>query len=86
VEYNFATGVQGPAHDNPNFNGDAMSLGLAQIANNVTATAYITLSFDNLSYDIASVPPTRTPEPSSLPLLAIGLAGVIGISSRKLVQ
>lgn len=82
VQYNFATGVTGAA--NPNFNGDAMSFGLAQITSNVTGTASITLSFDNLAFDIASVPPTQTPEPSSLGLLALGLAGVLGISSYKL--
>jgi hypothetical protein len=82
VQYNFATGVTGSA--NPNFNGDAMSFGLAQITSNVTGTASITLSFDNLAFDIASVPPTQTPEPSSLGLLALGLAGLLGISSYKL--
>jgi len=82
VQYDFATGATGTA--NPNFNGDAMSFGLAQITTNVTGTASITLSFDNLAFDIASVPPTQTPEPSSLGLLALGLAGLLGISSYKL--
>jgi hypothetical protein len=84
VEYNLLTDTAGPATDNPNFDGGAMSFGLAQITSNVQGQASITLTFNNLDFDIASLPPTGAPEPGSLPLLALGLAGVIGISSRKL--
>jgi PEP-CTERM motif len=83
VQYNFATGVTGTA--NPNFNGDAMSFGLAQITSNVTGTASITLSFDNLAFDIASVPPAKTPEPASFSLLGLGLLGIMTLTGRKML-
>jgi PEP-CTERM motif len=83
VQYDFATGVTGSA--NPNFNGDAMSFGLAQITSNVVGTASITLSFDNLAFDIASIPPAKTPEPASFSLLGLGLVGVMTLASRKML-
>jgi hypothetical protein len=83
VQYDFATGATGTA--NPNFNGDAMSFGLAQITTNVTGTASITLSFDDLAFDIASVPPAKTPEPASFSLLGLGLLGVMTLASRKML-
>lgn len=80
-EYNFATGTFTATAD-PNFNAGPMIFGLAQIGGNGSGVETLTAIYDNLSFDIA---PVATPEPSSLGLLAVGLLGVLGISSRKLL-
>jgi len=79
AEYNFMTGVQ-TATVNPNFNGDALTFGLAQFSSNTSGTEIVTVDYDNLKIDLTTVP-----EPSSLGLLGVGLLGVLAISSRKLL-
>jgi hypothetical protein len=81
-EYDFSTNTFIAA--DPNFNAGPMLFGLAQISGNGSNFETLTAIYDNLSYDISSAP-VGTPEPSSLPLLAVGLLGVLGISSRKLL-
>jgi len=81
-EYNFATGLFTAA--DPNFNAGPIIFGLAQISGNGSGIESLTAIYDNLSFDINSAPVT-TPEPSSLGLLAVGLLGVLGISSRRLL-
>jgi len=78
VAYDFATNTYGTA--NPNFDGDTMLFGLAQISSS-DGPAILTADYDNLSIDLA---PVATPEPSSLLLLPIGLAGLIVGSRRRL--
>jgi hypothetical protein len=79
TQYFFATGTTGTA--NPNFDGDPMLFGLAQISGS-NGTALLTADYDNLSLDL--VTPAAAPEPSSLLLLGAGLAGLLFISRRKL--
>jgi PEP-CTERM motif-containing protein len=80
-EYNFATGVE-TAGVNPNFHGDAMTFGLAQFSSNTSGTEVVTVDYDNLNLDLSTA---GVPEPASWSLLALGLAGVLGISTRKLL-
>jgi hypothetical protein len=77
LEYNFATGTFGIG--NPNFDGDPMLFGLAQVFTSGGSTQTITIEadYDNLHLDIS------TPEPSSLLLLACGMLGLVAISRRK---
>jgi hypothetical protein len=81
-EYDFATNTFTAV--NPNFNAGAMIFGLAQISGNGSGMETLTAIYDNLSFDVSSAP-VNAPEPSSVPLLAVGLVGLLGISSRKLV-
>jgi hypothetical protein len=77
LQFDFSTGTFGTAH--PNFSGDPLSFGLGQIFGSGGNTSFnLEADYDNLSLDIA------TPEPSSLALLGVGLAGLIFISRRKL--
>jgi hypothetical protein len=72
--FNFATDTFGTT--NPNFDGDAVEFGLAQLNGffpGYTATA----DYDNLSIQIQS-----TPLPAALPLFAGGL-GLIGMIGRR---
>ncbi|MGO9443420.1 MAG: PEP-CTERM sorting domain-containing protein [Thiobacillaceae bacterium] len=73
-EYDFATAsfVAGM----PNFAGDSMLFGLAQITSSFSGT--IELQYDNLSVDVASVP-----EPSSLFLLFGGMLSMV-VAARTL--
>ena len=80
TQYFFTTGTAGTA--NPNFDGDPMLFGLAQISGS-NGSALLTADYDNLSLDLAA-PPTA-PEPSSLLFLGVGLAGLLFISCRKVV-
>jgi hypothetical protein len=79
-EYNFVTGVTTLV--NPNFNGDAMVFGLAQISGNGSGFESLTAYYDNLSYDIT---PSKTPEPASFSLLGLGLLGIVTLASRKML-
>jgi hypothetical protein len=82
VEIDFTTGVEGTT--NPNFDGDAMLFGLAQVSSS-NGSASLTADYDNLSFDLAIPNPTiSTPEPSGLLLLGVGLAGLLLVSRRKL--
>jgi hypothetical protein len=78
VEFDFTTGLAGTT--NPNFDGDAMLFGLAQISGS-NGSAVLTADYDNLNFDL--VTPTATPEPSSLLLLGVGLAGLLFVSRHK---
>jgi hypothetical protein len=81
-EYNFATGTF--TNVDPNFNAGPIIFGLAQISGNGSGLESLTAIYDNLSFDITSARVTA-PEPSSLPLLAVGLVGVLALSRRKLL-
>jgi hypothetical protein len=71
VSYDFATGLAGTA--NPNFDGDPLSFGLTQeFGVGQTTDNIATATYDNLSFDIASVP-----EPSSMEMLGVGLASML---------
>lgn len=74
TQFDFTTGTFGTAH--PNFAGDPIMFGLAQITtfNNVTGT--FEADYDNLTFVIS------TPEPVSVALLASGLAGLIAFRRR----
>jgi hypothetical protein len=75
VSYNFATDTVGSA--NPNFAGDPMLFGLVQ-ATSYGSTITGEVDYDNLDYVI------HTPEPSTLLLLGLGLAGLAILSRRRL--
>lgn len=80
LEYDFATGTSGTAR--PNFDGDTISFGLAQIFTS-GGTVSLEADYDNLNIGVNSMP-----EPSSLALLTLGLAGLIGCAaiSRRRTQ
>ncbi len=77
VEINTTTGAYGTA--NPNFDGDLMKFGFAQLLGPTTVTGtVVTYYFDNLSIGLT----TTVPEPATLSLLGLGLAGV-GFMRRR---
>jgi hypothetical protein len=81
LSYNVATNTAGTA--NPNFDGSTMTFGLMQISGNGGGQESLTVDYDNLNLDLVT-PSVPTPEPSSLLLLGVGLAGLMLISRRKL--
>jgi len=83
LEFDFATDTFGTA--NPNFDGDPMLFGLAQLGSlDVTSgRAGVIAEYDNLNLDLVTAP-VATPEPSSLLFLVLGLAGLLAISRKKL--
>jgi hypothetical protein len=74
VQYNFLTGKFGSA--TPNFAGDAMLFGLAQISSGFPSGARIEQDYDNLSLSL-----TTAPEPSSVWLL-VSLLLLVGLGLR----
>jgi len=78
LSYNPATNTFGTA--SPNFSGDPMLFGLAQVFSLGEIGTPITLTAD---YNALSLQLSTAPEPSSLLLLALGLAGLLAISRRK---
>jgi PEP-CTERM motif len=77
-EYDFTTGSFVAAF--PNFAGDPMLFGLAQIFSTGTAFAAYTseADYDNLQLTIV----TAVPEPGSIFLLGAGIAGLVGLRRR----
>jgi hypothetical protein len=74
LQYNFSTGASGTA--TPNFAGDAMLFGLAQISSGFPSGASVEQDYDNLSLSISN-----TPEPSSVCLL-VSLVLLLGLTLR----
>lgn len=83
LEFDFATDTFGTG--NPNFDGDPMLFGLAQLGtlDVTTGRTEVIAEYDNLGLDLVTAP-VGTPEPSSLLFLVLGLAGLIAISRKKL--
>jgi len=78
LSFDFSTGTFGTA--NPNFAGGPLTLGLSQITQiGIDQTGNLITQFQDLSFDIH----TAVPEPGSLALLGIALAGFVTIRRRR---
>jgi hypothetical protein len=73
--YDFMTGIMGSL--NPNFGGDTMLFGLAQISGLTAPNETLITQYDNLSFAI------NVPEPFTLSLFGAGLAGAVAMRRRK---
>jgi hypothetical protein len=77
LSYDFTTGAYGTV--NPNFSGDILQFGLAQVNTFAGgAPGTFTADYDNLNFALNTVP-----EPSSLMLLASGMAGAATFVRRR---
>jgi hypothetical protein len=81
VSIDFTTDTTGSG--TPDFNGDPMLFGLAQITEVIGGPATFEADYDNLSLDLTTAPvTTAVPEPSSFVLLGLGLAA-LGLTRRR---
>ena len=79
IQYNFSTGTFGTAH--PNFAGDLMHFGLAQLTGAAINNENAELDYDNLKLSLATGPATM-PEGGDTGLLLLGSIAALFLVSR----
>jgi hypothetical protein len=81
VSIDFTTDTTGSG--TPNFDGDPILFGLAQLTSIIGGPATFEADYDNLSLDLSTVPvTTAVPEPSTFVLFGLGLAA-LGVTRRR---